>query len=148
MNYPPPPSQGGSDMPYNTPPAAPGGGNAPPPAAEDSSIGERSGSAENAVQPAEPPAGMDSKGRVRRTKVGGVWVALVLAALLLILLIIFIAQNTTKVAIHFLGFNGHISLGLALLIGAVAGLLVAGAIGTVRIMQLRKALKRNTLAND
>jgi uncharacterized integral membrane protein len=91
-----------------------------------------------------PPAGMDSKGRVRRTKVGGVWVALLLAALLLILLIIFIAQNTTKVAIHFLGFNGHISLGLALLIGAVAGLLVAGAIGTVRIMQLRKALKRNT----
>jgi uncharacterized integral membrane protein len=89
---------------------------------------------------------MDSKGRVRRTKVGGVWVALVLAALLLILLIIFIAQNTTKVAIHFLGFHGHISLGLALLIGAVAGLLVAGAIGTVRIMQLRKALKRNTSA--
>jgi uncharacterized integral membrane protein len=86
---------------------------------------------------------MDSKGRVRRTKAGGVWVALVLAAVLLILLIIFIAQNTTRVAIHFLGFNGHISLGLALLIGAVAGLLVAGAIGTVRIMQLRRALKRN-----
>ncbi|HZZ96335.1 MAG TPA: lipopolysaccharide assembly protein LapA domain-containing protein [Jatrophihabitantaceae bacterium] len=83
---------------------------------------------------------------MRRTKVGGIWVALVLAAVLLILLIIFIAQNTTNVAIHFLGFNGHISLGLALLIGAVAGLLVAGAIGTVRIMQLRKALKRNASA--
>ena len=143
MTY-PPPSQDSSGQPYG-PPTVPPPGNYPTPAGDPAS-NERPSTADVATQGSAPPAGMDSQGRVRRTKVGGVWVALVLAAVLLILLIIFIAQNTTKVAIHFLGFNGHISLGLALLIGAVAGLLVAGAIGTVRIMQLRKALKRNASA--
>jgi uncharacterized integral membrane protein len=72
-----------------------------------------------------------------------VWIGLVLLAILLVLLIVFIAQNTTEVAIHFLGFDGHISIGLAVLIGVVVGLIVAAVSGTLRILQLRKALKAN-----
>lgn len=89
------------------------------------------------------PAGFDDRGRVRRTRVSGVWIGLILIAVLLILLIIFIAQNSQSVSIHFLGFNGHISAGLALLIAGVAGLLIAAVPGSIRIFQLRRALRRN-----
>jgi len=47
-------------------------------------------------------------------------------------------------AIHFLGFNGHLPLGLTILISAIIGLLIAAVLGSIRIMQLRRALKRNT----
>jgi uncharacterized integral membrane protein len=46
--------------------------------------------------------------------------------------------------VHFLGFNGHLPLGLTILISAIIGLLIAAVLGSIRIMQLRRALKRNT----
>ena len=72
------------------------------------------------------------------------WVGLITAAVFLILLVVFIAQNTAKASIHFLGFNGHLPLGLTILISAIIGLLIAAVLGSIRIMQLRRALKRNT----
>jgi uncharacterized integral membrane protein len=81
---------------------------------------------------------------VRRTRSGGAWVGLIAAAVFLILLVIFIAQNTGRVSIKFLGLNGHMSLGLAILISAIIGLVIAVVPGTIRILQLRQALKRNT----
>lgn len=93
---------------------------------------------------AEPAAGFDAHGHVRRTRSGGAWVGLITAAVFLILLIVFIAQNTARVSIKFLGFNGHMSLGLTVLISATIGLLIASVPGTIRIVQLRRALLRNT----
>ncbi len=81
---------------------------------------------------------------MHRRRVGAVWVGLIAVAVFMILLVIFIAQNLTKASIHFLGFNGHLSLGLIVLIAAVIGLLIAAVPGTIRILQLRRALKRNT----
>jgi uncharacterized integral membrane protein len=95
-----------------------------------------------------PRYGFDDKGHVKRTKISGVWIGLIAAAVLLILLIIFIAQNLNRVGLHFLGFDGRVSLGLALLVAAVAGVLVAAVPGTVRILQLRKALRRNVDHGD
>jgi uncharacterized integral membrane protein len=89
------------------------------------------------------PYGFDERGHVKRTKVSGVWIGLIAAAIVLILLIVFIAQNLDTVGLHFLGFYGKVSFGLALLVAAVAGVLVAAVPGTVRILQLRKALRRN-----
>jgi uncharacterized integral membrane protein len=57
--------------------------------------------------------------------------------------LIFIAQNSRTVTIHYLGFEGQASLAVALLLAAVAGLLLVAIPGTARIMQLRRALKRN-----
>ena len=94
--------------------------------------------------PVGPVAGFDRKGHVRRSRVSGVWVGLIVGAVFLILLVIFIAQNLTRVSIHFLGFSGHLSLGLLVLIAAIAGLLIAALPGSIRILQLRRALKRNT----
>ena len=49
------------------------------------------------------------------------WVGLITAAVFLILLVVFIAQNTAKASIHFLGFNGHLPLGLTIMISAILG---------------------------
>jgi uncharacterized integral membrane protein len=73
-----------------------------------------------------------------------VWIGLIAATVFLVVLVIFIAQNLTKVSIHFLGFNGHLSLGLTILISALIGLLIAAVPGSIRILQLRRALRHNT----
>jgi uncharacterized integral membrane protein len=93
-----------------------------------------------------PPAGLTSQGRVRTTRVSAVWVGVIVAALVLIALLIFIAQNSKTVAIHYFGFSGHISLAVALLLAAVAGVLLVAIPGTGRILQLRHALKKNAAA--
>lgn len=88
---------------------------------------------------AEAPA----KGRPpRMTRAGAVWVAIAAALILLVLLIVFILQNPTKVNVHFLGLQGTLSLGMALLIAAVAGGVVVAIAGTARVTQLRMNARR------
>jgi uncharacterized integral membrane protein len=60
----------------------------------------------------------------------------------LILLVIFIIQNTHAVHISFLGAHASLSLAVALLIAAIAGALVMAAAGTARITQLRRTTRR------
>jgi uncharacterized integral membrane protein len=86
--------------------------------------------------------GLDRRGRVRTTRASYLWVGMIIAALVLILLLIFIAQNSQQVSIHFLGFHGHLSFAVAVLIAAVCGLLLVAIPGTMRIVELRKALKK------
>lgn len=88
-------------------------------------------------------AGLDSRGRVRATRVSGVWVGLIGTALFLILLVIFIGQNSRRVTIHFFGWHGQFSLALTILLSAVIGVLLVSIPGTVRIVQLRRALRKN-----
>lgn len=68
--------------------------------------------------------------------------AIGIATVLLILLIIFIAENSSSVTISFLGAHGRISLALALLIAAVVGAVVTLLAGTARILQLRLEVRR------
>ena len=125
------------------PPAAGYGRGAPGPPVGADTQGAWAQPAASAA-PVGSVAGFDRKGHVRRSRVSGVWVGLIVGAVFLILLVIFIAQNLTRVSIHFLGFSGHLSLGLLVLIAAIAGLLIAALPGSIRILQLRRALKRNT----
>jgi uncharacterized integral membrane protein len=100
------------------------------------------------TEPVErPPAGFTSHGRVRRSRASAVWVGLILVALVLIALLIFIVQNSHIVTIHYLGFHGRISLAVALLLAAIAGLLLVAIPGTTRIIQLRHAVKKNAVVD-
>lgn len=90
-----------------------------------------------------PTAGLTSRGRVKRTRASGLWVGAISAAVLAIVFLVFIAQNSSKVTIHFLTFDGEISLAIALLLSAVIGALVVAVPGIVRIGQLRHALRKN-----
>jgi uncharacterized integral membrane protein len=53
------------------------------------------------------------------------------------------AQNLNDAPIHFLGLIGQVSIGLALLLAGVCGLIIAAVPANARIWQLRKALKKN-----
>ncbi|MFJ2621086.1 lipopolysaccharide assembly LapA domain-containing protein [Glutamicibacter sp. NPDC087344] len=61
----------------------------------------------------------------------------VIGLVLLVLLIIFIAQNQAIVPLQYFGWNGSVSLGLTLFISAVAGGLVIAVVAVARIIQLR-----------
>jgi uncharacterized integral membrane protein len=78
----------------------------------------------------------------RRTRVGGVWVASALFALVLLLLLIFILENGQKVDIGYFGAHGHLPLGVALLLAAVLGVLLVVIPGAGRILQLRIVARR------
>lgn len=96
-----------------------------------------------------PPVGDGSRpatGAPRLTRASAVWVATGAALVLLILLITFMLQNTTKVEVHFLGLSGTIPLGMALLIAAVGGGVVVAIAGVARITQLRLSARRTSRA--
>jgi uncharacterized integral membrane protein len=81
---------------------------------------------------------------VTRTRTGGIWIGVIVAALVFIVLLIFIVQNTASVTIHFFGFAGALPIAVALLLAAVCGVLLVAIPGTVRILQLRKAVRKPT----
>jgi uncharacterized integral membrane protein len=62
----------------------------------------------------------------------------------LILLLVFILENTESVKISYFGAGGHLPLGVALLLAAIGGALVTGIVGAARIMQLRRHVRRRS----
>ncbi len=93
---------------------------------------------------AEPATkGPDPKDPLRRSRTSGAFIAMVVLGLLLVLLIIFIAQNTQKVQVSFLAWEGTTPLAVAILIAAVAGILITSVAGLLRILQLRRRVKRS-----
>lgn len=90
-----------------------------------------------------PTGTTPGKDPLRGSRTSGLWTGLVLISVLLILLIIFIAQNTDSVGIAFLGWEGEAPLAVALLAATVAGLLLAVTAGSLRILQLRRRVRRD-----
>ena len=62
--------------------------------------------------------------------------------MVLLLLIIFIAQNTGDVAVPFLGWEGEAPWAVSLLVAALVGILLAVVAGSLRIFQLRRRVRR------
>jgi uncharacterized integral membrane protein len=81
---------------------------------------------------------------IPRTKTAMAHNALIAGAVLLILLLVFILENTKSVNITYFGVGFHLPLGVALLLAAIAGALIVGIVGTARIMQLRRRVRRRT----
>jgi uncharacterized integral membrane protein len=75
------------------------------------------------------------------TRIRAAWVGVWTGILAIILLIIFIGQNTTKVDIHFLWLDGRIPVALALLIAGAGGAIIALAVSAARIIQLRRHMR-------
>ena len=80
------------------------------------------------------------------TRAGALWGALIMGFLVLILLLIFIAQNTTDTPFQFFGWHWTLPLGVAILLAAVGGGLLTVAVGTARILQLRRAARKHAAA--
>jgi uncharacterized integral membrane protein len=98
-------------------------------------------------RPADPIPPRESvaapKDPLRRSRTSGAWTAVIVAAVVLVLLVVFIVQNTQDVHISFLGWDGTVPLAVALLIAAVAGVVLTAVVGTLRIWQLRRRVRRD-----
>jgi uncharacterized integral membrane protein len=94
------------------------------------------------ARPAEPT----TSGKVVRqpfTRIRAAWVGVWAGLAVVILLIVFIGQNTAPIAIHFLWLDGRIPTALALLIAGVGGAIIALGTGAARIIQLRRMMRRD-----
>jgi uncharacterized integral membrane protein len=89
----------------------------------------------------EPPPPPEDA--VKFTRAAALWSSLIIGFLILIVLLIFIAQNTDSATFHFLGWNWTLPLGVALLLAAVGGGLLSVLVGAARIVQLRIAARKN-----
>lgn len=76
------------------------------------------------------------------TRLSAAWTAVVIAVVILVALVVFIAQNTQQSSVNFLGAHGRAPTSVVLLIAAVAGALIVIVVGTARILQLRRGARR------
>src|SRR3954447_2459532 len=95
--------------------------------------------------PPTPPEADDGPG-VPRTRTGGLWIASVVFAVVLLLLLVFILQNTRRAEVSFFGARARPPVGVALLLAAVFGVLLVALPGTARILQLRFLARRRARA--
>jgi uncharacterized integral membrane protein len=92
-----------------------------------------------------PPTAQSSAaatGRTAITRTGAAWFGICAAALVFVVLIVFMLQNTRSVEVNFLGMHGDLPLALALLIAGVGAAILTMVIGTARITQLRRLSRR------
>ncbi|WP_291081804.1 lipopolysaccharide assembly LapA domain-containing protein [Dietzia sp. UBA5065] len=75
-------------------------------------------------------------------RLGSAWVGLVLGALVTILLLIFIAQNTASTAVRLLGLQFSLPLGVLILFASIAGALIMALFAGFRILQLRMRARK------
>jgi uncharacterized integral membrane protein len=101
---------------------------------------EQSHPTEEETKPAPQPE--DPHGGVLRTRTSAAFKSVLAGVVVLVLLLVFILENTKRVAISYFGARGHMPLGVALLLAAVAGALLVGVLGAARIVQLRRGARR------
>lgn len=99
-----------------------------------------------ALTPEERSRPLPKDSASRFTRAGALWTSLFMGFLVLILLLIFVTQNIEPASFTFLGWHWSLPKGVALLLAAVAGGLLTVAVGTARILQLRRAAKKNLTA--
>lgn len=73
---------------------------------------------------------------------GGTWIALILGTLILIMLLIFILQNNVEASFAYFGWQFTLPLGVAMLFAAIAGVLIAALLGSVRLFKLSRRVRK------
>ncbi|MEU4315022.1 lipopolysaccharide assembly protein LapA domain-containing protein [Nocardia sp. NPDC024068] len=112
--------------------------NQPPPGTTSSR-----GSTDPAATGGDPTGLAPEPYELRRSRVGITWIALIVAALLGIVLLIFIIQNSESADVEMLFWSFSLPLGVTILLSVIAGALVMALVGGVRIIQLRRAVHRD-----
>lgn len=81
------------------------------------------------------------------TRTSAAWTLAAVGAVLLLLMLVFIFQNSSDVPLEFLWLNGTVPLGAALLLASVIGALSVVCLGAGRVLQLRLAARRHRRAS-
>jgi uncharacterized integral membrane protein len=110
---------------------------------------ERAGEIETETTPVAEPAGSppdasraEQPSTIPKTRTARAHNALIAGAVVLILLLVFILENTASVKISYFGAGFRMPLGVALLLAAIGGALLVGMVGAARILQLRRSVRR------
>lgn len=122
-----------TDRDASTTTPAPEKGSAPPEGAPEKS---------SAPTGATATGGTAGRRKVRSSLAGSTWVALIIGALILVLLLVFILQNMDTVTLHMFAWQWNFPIGVGMLIAAVGGALVMASVGAVRIVQLRRQVAK------
>lgn len=77
------------------------------------------------------------------SRVGVTWLSLGVFVIILLLLVIFILQNNNDVPIKYFGWNGSVPFGVSIVLSALVGAILTLLIGSIRILQLKMAAKKN-----
>jgi len=83
-----------------------------------------------------------AKDPLRASRVSRFWAALAALVVLLLFLVVFVAQNTERVTVHFLGWEWHPPLAVAMLVAVLVGLAITVTAGTLRIWQVHRRVRR------
>jgi uncharacterized integral membrane protein len=78
------------------------------------------------------------------TRAARVWIRVLPALILLVVTLVFVLQNLQSAKVSFFTASGRLPLAVALLASAALGALIVLALGSVRIIQLRKVIRRRT----
>jgi uncharacterized integral membrane protein len=81
--------------------------------------------------------------RATRTRTGTAWLVMCTAVAALVVLVVFMLQNTGSVGVTFLWMHGSVPLALALLTAGVGAAVLAMVFGQARIGQLRRVARRH-----
>lgn len=102
----------------------------------------RSDTAATSVEPTRVALDPTLDGHQKQGITGGTWIALILGTLILILLLIFILQNNVAADFAFFGLAFSLPLGVAMLFAAIAGVLIAALLGSVRLFKLSRRVRK------
>ena len=75
-------------------------------------------------------------------KTAGLWLSLILGAIVLVLLLIFVLQNTATAHFAYFAAEFDMQLGVAMLLAAIAGALVMALVGSVRMVQMSWTIRK------
>lgn len=88
--------------------------------------------------PAEEPLETPRSGG----KTAGLWISLILGAIVLVLLLIFVIQNSQSASFEYFNATFDLPLGVAMLLAAIAGALVMALVGSVRMFQMSWTIRK------
>ncbi|AXK44390.1 LapA family protein [Brachybacterium saurashtrense] len=123
-----------ADEPAAQRPSAPGSG---------TPAGRRSGAEPTRTDPA-PPADSSELDPVEAgaSRSAGLWISLILGAIVLVLLLIFVIQNNVTAGFRYFSAEFDLPLGVAMLFAAIAGALVMALVGSVAMIRMRWTIRK------
>ncbi len=81
--------------------------------------------------------------KIPSTRASRAWIRVLPALVLFAAILLFVLQNLRSSKVSFVSLSGTLPLGVALLAAVALGALLVLALGSVRVVQLRRLVRRN-----
>lgn len=85
-----------------------------------------------------------TSGKISSTRTSKAWIGLLPGLVVLVVILVFVFQNSKDVKVSLFTFSGTLPLSVALLGAVILGALMVLALGSVRILQLRRQVRQSS----